>query len=798
MIFISKARLRVACAMFTLMIICHFSAKAQSELSGVITNSNSGDPLPGVVVRLEESFAVAITDEKGAFRFEKVYGKEVHLTTSHISYEPLQQTIALPAQPLRLHLKDRTFLSDEVNITATRVSEHAAFANSSVSKTDLEKINLGQDLPILLQSQTSVTTTSDAGNGVGYTGIRIRGSDATRVNVTINGIPLNDAESHQVYWVDLPDIAASVDNIQIQRGVGTSTNGAGSFGGSVNIQTDAMQTHAYGELSSSAGSFNTFRNAIRFGSGLLNHHFSVDGRVSMINSDGYIDRAKSALSSVFLSGGYYDEKQSLRLILISGKEKTYQSWYGVPQDSLNTNRTFNAAGIYFDNQGNIHYYDNQTDNYRQNHLQLIYSRSLATNWNLNAALHYTHGKGYYQEYVDETIYGPVAPYADSSFSQLGIIPSHIQQRWLNNGFYGMTWSLNHSIKRLELNIGGALNTYDGDHYDIITWQNYNTLYLEPHRYYQDNARKTDGNIFAKANFKVFNHFYLTGDLQFRQVYYAFTGKDATGADLPSTVNLSFFNPKAGISYEPSQSHRFYASVSVGQKEPVREDYRASTASSRPQSEYLTDYEGGYHYSGQQFTGGINVYYMDYRRQLVLNGKINDVGEFVRESIGDSYRAGIELEGTWAITKKWLLTGNITASQNKIKAYDQYVYDDASQTSIRYTYFNMKLAYSPDLISAASIHFKPLKSINLSLITKYVGEQFMDNTTSNERKISGYINNDLRAEWTPSIKGFKKVCFRAAVLNLFDAKYSTNGYTYYGNYYFPQAGINFMGGITVGW
>jgi iron complex outermembrane receptor protein len=349
-----------------------------------------------------------------------------------------------------------------------------------------------------------------------------------------------------------------------------------------------------------------------------------------------------------------------------------------------------------------------------------------------------------------------------------------------------------------LNIGGALNTYNGDHYDIITWQNYNTLYLEPHRYYQDNARKTDGNIFAKANFNVFNHFYLTGDLQLRQVHYAFTGKDATGADLPSSVNLSFFNPKAGISYEPSQSHRFYASVSVGQKEPVRDDYRASTAASRPQSEYLTDYEGGYHFSGHQFTGGINVYYMDYRRQLVLNGKINDVGEYVRESIGDSYRAGVELEGTWAITKKWLLTGNITASQNKIKAYDQYVYDEASQTSIRYTYFNMKLAYSPDLISASSIHFKPMKSINLSFITKYVGEQFLDNTTSNERKIAGYINNDFRAEWSPSIKGFKKVCFRAAVLNLFDAKYSTNGYTYYGNYYFPQAGINFMGGITIGW
>ncbi|MFM2207361.1 MAG: hypothetical protein RL213_1336 [Bacteroidota bacterium] len=783
----------VLCTVFFLSwIIIAGRAGAQGILSGIVTDGNGGLPVPGVVLNIEGSYSATVTDHAGRFRFERLPGSEATLITSHIAFEQKKITATLPSEDLRIALSPRTYLSEEVNISATRAGTRSAYAFTTIYKESLEETNLGKDLPVLLQLQPSTVTTSDAGNGVGYTGIRIRGSDATRVNVTINGIPLNDAESHQVYWVDLPDLAASVEDIQLQRGVGTSTNGPGAFGGSMNIRTEAPEREAFATVSSSAGSFNTYRNSIRFGTGMLQDRFHLEGRLSRITSDGYIDRATSDLSSLYLSAGYSSDKQSVRVLFLSGREKTYQAWYGVPEDSIATNRTFNPAGLYFDRFGNIGFYDNQTDNYRQNHLQALWSYDLSKGWMLNAALHHTGGKGYYEEFIDEDYYNGVDPVQDSMY----IRPYDIRQRWLDNSFYGMTWSVRHSGRKLEFNAGGAASRYSGDHFGKIIWQNYNTLQTGPYRYYDDDALKSDLNVFAKAEYEAVAGLVITGDVQYRHINYSFTGLDAGGDPLPADVRLDFFNPKAGISWEPNNWHRWYASVSVGQKEPVRDDYVASSPESRPLPELMIDYEGGYRYSGHRVSVNLNLFYMDYVRQLVLNGSINNVGEFVRESVGDSYRSGIEVEAAWAPSAKWNFRMNATVSRNRISSYPEYSYD--SSTVFRIDYLNTPIAYSPEAVGALSADWKPVSSLSVSLTGKYVGSQYLDNTRNEAHRLDAYLVNDLQLSWSPSLKGTKELAFTVAVYNLTDRMYSANGYVYYGtDYLFPQAGRHFMAGVRVG-
>lgn len=787
--------------------IAPMAAKGQFVLNGLITDQTDGLPVPGVAIKIEGAFSTAVSDSKGNFRFEQLKDSIVVLTTSHVSYQPDTVRVTLPSKTVTIALQPKTYLSEEVNITATRADRRSAFAYSSMDRQEIEKVNLAQDIPLLLQFQPSVISTSDAGNGVGYSGIRIRGSDATRVNVTINGIPVNDAESHQVYWVNMPDLAASVDNLQLQRGVGTSTNGAGAFGGSLNIQTTTLSADPHVEYSGSAGSFNTFRNSLQFGTGLLKNKFSLDGRLSLITSDGYIDRATSNLRSLYFSGGYYGDKQTLRAVVFSGKEKTYQAWYGVPQDSLENNRTFNPAGLYYGTNGSINYYDNQTDNYQQDNYQLIYSREFGNNWTLNTALHYTKGRGYYEEYVqgaDYADYGlPGSTVGDSVISESDLV----RQRWLDNDFYGMTWSLQHSADRLLLMFGGAVNQYKGDHYgEVISGLLLNPVSM-PYRYYDDKATKNDINAYGKIQYDAGHGLTLMGDVQLRHVAYSFTGLDSNRQSLPDDVSLTFFNPKAGITWEPNTLHRFYASVSVGQKEPVRDDYIASTTNSRPEPEKLVDYEAGYGYTGSNFTFGANLYFMNYIRQLILTGQINDVGEQVRQSIGKSYRAGIELTLNWRPVKSWSFGMNTTLSRNRIKSYPDYIMNyNTNSVVLHETYENTPIAFSPDYTGALMIVYKPLESVSMTLAGKYVGKQFLDNTANASKQIDAYFTQDLRLEWTPKVRNVRKLGFHAIIYNLSNLKYSSNGYTYsyiYGgesyteNYFYPQAPINFMAGVVVG-
>lgn len=778
---------------------------AQNVLSGTLLDATTREPVIGALVRIDGSYSATVSDLNGQFRFTQLKSDKVGITVTHLGFLEFHAKVDLPKEGWQVMLEPRTILSDEVTVTATRADNKSAMTYTSVSKEDLQSLNLGQDLPVLLNYLPSVVTTSDAGAGVGYTGIRIRGSDATRVNVTINGVPVNDAESHQVYWVDLPDFASSVENLQVQRGIGTSTNGAGAFGGSINIRSDAMSPTAFGEINSSYGSFNTLKNTLRFGTGLLGGKFALEGRLSRISSDGFIERSSSDLRSYYLSGGYYGKDQSLRLVLFSGLEKTYQAWYGVPEDSLATNRHFNPAGLYFGPDGQARYYDNQTDNYQQDYYQAIYNRTLGESWTLNGVLHYTKGRGYYQEYRQQDAYAhyglPDLQLGDSLITATDLV----RQRWLDNDFYGLTASANYLHDRWDVRLGGNLYRYEGIHFGQLTWAQLLGAVPTPFRYYENTATKDDRNVFLKLHYTLSPGLYVMGDLQYRNVAYSFEGPDRMGNRLPQSVSLDFVNPKAGITCEWNARHRACLSFARGSKEPVRDDFVDSSPESRPGAERMNDFEAGYHYTANAFRASVNGYWMDYTDQLILTGKINDVGEYTRQNVRDSYRAGIESELAVHITPRWVLAGNLSVSRNRIREFNEYVddYDNGGQQVI--VHRNTAIAFSPEWIAAAQLIFKPAKGLSLTAANKYVGKQYLDNTQNESRRLDAFFVTDLRAEYRFSLKQVKDIAFRWAVYNLFNREYAPNGYTFsyiYGgqttteNYYYPQAGINGAIGLAV--
>jgi iron complex outermembrane recepter protein len=691
-------------------------------------------------------------------------------------------------------------ISDSVIVAATRTDGKQGVAYTQVSKEDLKKQNLGQDIPVLLNLTPSVVVSSDAGNGVGYTGIRIRGSDATRINVTVNGIPMNDAESHGLFWVNMPDLASSVNSIQIQRGAGTSTNGAGAFGASINIQSNVLNAEPYAEVNSSAGSFNTFKNTVMVGSGLVGGKFTFDARLSKITSDGFVDRAASDLKSFFVSGGYYGTKTIIRANVFSGKERTYQSWYGIPEAALDTNRTYN-----------FYTYDNQTDNYQQDHYQLIGSHSINNNWNLNLALHYTRGKGYYEEFREQDDF---ANYGLPNFQLLqDTIPpitvsttDLVRQRWLDNHFYGLTYSVNYkSYNRLSFILGGGANQYRGAHYGNIIWMQYAGSIPKDYRYYDNDAVKTDINVYGKANYDFGAGINAFVDLQYRHVGYSFLGFDNNLQNVQQDVSLNFFNPKAGINVELPSDQQLYLSVSVAHREPTRDDFTQSTPASRPKAERMIDTELGYKKHWKNAMVGANGYFMYYQNQLVLTGRINDVGAYIRSNIDQSYRAGIELEGAVNIGKKVKLAGNLTFSQNKVLDFAEYIddYDNGGQVVNRYK--STDISFSPNMVGAATLSYEPVKKLVFSLINKYVSRQYLDNTSNKARSLNPYTTQDLRINYNFSVGAAKDISLILSVNNLLNAKYEPNGYTFsylYGgqqtteNYYYPQAGINVMGGVGV--
>jgi len=699
---------------------------------------------------------------------------------------------------------------NEVNVNALRAGEKTPVAFTNISKAEIEKGNLGQDLPYIISLTPSVVTTSDAGAGVGYTGFRVRGSDPTRINVTVNGIPLNDSESQGVWWVNMPDFSSSIENIQIQRGVGTSTNGASAFGASVNLKTDGLKKNPYFTTSNSMGSFGTLKNNIEFGTGLINNKFAFDGRVSKISSDGYIDRATSNLKSLYLQGTYFGASSVIKALVFTGNERTYQAWNGVPLNYLDSNRTFNS-----------YTYKNEVDNYGQTHYQLHYSKQLSTETTVNIAAHFTHGEGYYEQ---EKIGEDFADYgleniilSDDTISSTNLI----RRKWLNNDFGGFTYSLNHQMGSLDLVLGGASNSYSGQHYGNIIWAEYASNGAINHQYYWNKAEKLDHNFYAKANYKYSDATYLYLDLQRRRVDYIFEGYDRNGVPSEQEVSHAFFNPKIGLFHDLKQSQSIYVSFAVANKEPNRNDYVENKADEYPSHETLYDTEVGYKQSGEKFSLGVNLYHMKYENQLVLTGQINDVGAYRRANIDESYRKGIELEATYKLSDKMNWAGNMTLSENKIISHTEYVdnWDTWGQEKIDYE--NTDLAFSPTAIWASIFNYKVDKNISLDFISKYVGEQFIDNTSSDDRKLDDYLVNNLRLAYEWDSKIFKTAKLTLQVNNLLDNEYVSNAWVYrfvsdgydpreYDHYvnadsergynmaaYFPEATRNYLLGLTLG-
>lgn len=794
------------------------------QAGGQVTDDSTKENIPGAVVAVENSFLVTTTGVDGKFSFRELKGKSAVLKISHIGFETKTIEANLPAPQLEISLKPKTYLSDEVVVTATRASDKSPTAFSTVDKTGLEKNNLGQDLPFLLNTTPSVVVTSDAGAGVGYTGIRIRGSDPTRVNVTINGIPINDAEENGMYWVDLPDFASSVENIQVQRGIGTSTNGAGAFGGSVNILSSALSQEAFATVSEAYGSFNTLKNTFNFGTGLLKNKIAFEGRLSKINSDGFVDRATSDLKSFYLSGGYYGSRSTLRAIVFSGKEKTYQSWNGVPEAKLNND--YNALVThYYNNIGylynttadsinlfdsdsrtyNVFNYKNQTDNYQQDYYQLHYSFAATTHLTLNAALHYTKGKGYYEEYKYAQAFADYGLQDIDTGNGSITTTDLIRQKWLDNDFYGFTFSSNYETNKLQFTVGAAGNQYKGRHFDEIIWAQFAGNGSKDFVYNDNDATKNDFNVFAKAIYSLKDKVHLFGDVQYRTIDYSFLGLNEMAESARQHVNYGFFNPKAGITYTPGKLNKLYASVAMGHHEPVRKDFTESSSASRPKPEEMFDVEGGYIFSGSSLTVGTNIYFMKYKDQLVLTGKVNDVGEYTRENVPVSVRTGAEMEFAWRILKTLSLSGNITISRNKVKEFTEYIDDyDAGGQQVK-AHANADIAFSPSVISSATISWLPVKNLSLAFISKYVGKQYLDNTTDETRKLDPYFINDLLLQYHFSLSWCKEIALKFAAYNILDEKYESNGYTYgyfsggalvQENFYFPQAGLNWLGGVTM--
>jgi iron complex outermembrane receptor protein len=774
-------------------LLCPYVLWAQFTLQGKITDAENQNPLIGATISLDNSLSTQ-SDANGSFNFTKLKKGNYTIKISYLGFKTKEIAFVLEAnQTLNVSLSKNTFLADEVVVNATRASANSATTFKNLSKEDLEKNNFGQDLPYLLDQTPGVVTYSDAGAGVGYTGIRIRGSDPTRVNVTINGIPYNDTESQGTFWVNLPDFASSVDNIQIQRGVGTSTNGAGAFGGSLNIQTTTLTDSAYGEFNSSAGSYQTLKNTLKLGTGLINGKWSFDGRLSRIVSDGYIDRASSDLKSYFLSGAYYGKTSLLRLNVFSGTEKTYQAWNGVPEDKLKTDRRFNEFT-----------YDNQTDNYQQDHYQMLYSKSLSPQLSFNGALHYTYGRGYYEEFKTDQKFSKYG-LADVTIGSQKITKTDlIRRRWLDNDFYGLTYSLNYKpSNKVDFTLGGAYNQYDGDHFGEVIWAKYASNGTIRQQYYFDNGFKTDFNVFGKASVQL-NKLALFADLQYRKINYDFLGFDNLLNNVTQTANLNFFNPKVGFTYLLNNQSNFYASYSIGNKEPNRNDFTLSTPTSRPKAEQLRNLEAGYRFKGNTFSGGANLYLMDYKNQLVLTGKVNDVGAFIRSNVAKSFRNGVELDGNVRLNQKlnWAMTAAF--SQNKVQDFEEFIDDYDKGGQVRNVYTKTDLAYSPNFVGSSTLAFKAFKNAEIALLSKYVSQQYLDNTSNDSRKLDAFFVNNLRLSYDLKLKGIKNIGFGLLVNNIFNELYESNGYTFSyiagglttENFYYPQAETNFLFSMNV--
>ena len=792
-----------------LLLFITFTSIAQNNFVGRVTDS-SGEPIVGANILNEESNLITYTDENGKFYLNS-NSTNIDIQVSHVGYLTKEIKFSNPNQEINIVLDDGIILKDEIKVISTRAKYNSPFAFTNISKSFIEKNNSGKDIPFLINSTPSTYSTSDAGNGIGYTGVRIRGSDATRINVTINGIPYNDSESHGVFWVNVSDLASSANSIQVQRGVGSSTNGGGAFGGTVSIKTGKASEDFKLKYSSSAGSYKSFKNTLELNSGLIKNKINMNLRLSKINSDGYVDRATSDLKSYYASASYYSDKTSIDLINFSGKERTYQSWWGTPEGRINNDieemNNVIANNGYSDEQAdnllnsgrtfNYYTYDNQTDNYQQDHYQMHFNHDISNTANLHLALHYTYGRGYYEEFREDDNLSNYYDFLENKSLDL------VRRRWLSNHFYGLTYSFSKKFDKSEINIGGALNEYDADHFgEIIQPQ---LMVSEP--YYFSKSFKKDGNIFIKYNLNITESAELFTDMQLRGYSHKMKGNDNDKSIIDVDKNNVFFNPKVGLTKSLNDKVILYGSVAVANREPIRSDYIDSKIEPKHESLVNIELGKGFNYNIGSFN--TNLYLMEYNNQLITTGEVNDVGAYIRENVKKSRRFGVEFTNVLN-SKDFYVNSSLSLSRNLVYNFNETLYDygaDFSQYNIiENKYVITDLAFSPGVLLNNHFEWKANKFLSFILNSKYVGKQYLDNTSNEKRVLKDFLINDFKIQTNLTNNVFNNLFFKIEINNIFNVKYSSNGYTfgYYGgmdyevreNYFYPQATRNIMFSVSI--
>lgn len=790
-------------------IVC--GQRHNGTITGRVTDE-AGTPLPGASVVLKEAVTGVATDNDGRYTLRGLRNGSWTLHISYTGYEALDTVVMVNgAAVIDAALREALYVAGEVIVRGSRAGARTPMAHSTVGYEELRERDLTRDMPYLLSLTPSVVETSDAGTGIGYTSLRIRGSDASRINITLDGIPLNDPESQQVFWVDLPDLASSAGSIQVQRGVGTSTNGAGAFGASVNISTMTPPTDAGAAADISYGSFNTSRLTAKAWTGMLGDRFSMIVRASQIRSDGFVDHSAADIKSAMVSGLWSAPSDMIRFNVITGSEKTGISWWGVPAEVLPVNRRYNPAGEYTDANGDIRYYEDETDVYTQNHYHLFHTHLFPGRVSLNTGLHLTTGLGYYEEQKSDISlfeYGLSDMFpTDPILSEQDIV----QRKWLDNLFYGAVWSLVKQGATTEWTLGGAINRYDGDHYGTILWMENPGDVSPGHEWYRNNGLKDEMNLYGKVSTSLTGNLSGFLDMQLRHIRYRFEGPDDDMKDLGGSHRFLFFNPKAGLFWNNGNGSEAFVSVAVAHREPTRADYKeaAGDPAATPGRERLTDFEGGYTFRTSGAALGVNLYYMRYLDQLVPTGKISNTGYPVMTNVPESYRAGVELSGSYRPSPLAALKMNLTLSRSRIMDFRNYYFnyntEDWSEEYLFSDLGTVDIAYSPRLTGSAELEVNPLKNLSFSLTGKYVGRQYFDNTMSADRVIDPYFVSNLSSAYGIKFKKAGELTLRFTVNNLFNSLYENNAYggmwTEDGEektwaYFFPQAGINWMAGISL--
>ncbi|WP_166386760.1 TonB-dependent receptor [Polaribacter sp. 11A2H] len=802
---------------FFLFLFAGIFANAQSlTLKGKVVDEHN-ESLPGATILVKENNKGTSTDFDGKFQLNLLKG-DYTIQVSFIGYNTVSKEIHLDKNnEIEFTLVPNATVLEEVLVSAVRVNADVPVTFSNLSKKEIATRNLGQDIPILLNYMPSVVSSSDAGAGVGYTYMSVRGSNGERINVTVNGIPYNDAESHGSFWVNLGDFASSTENLQLQRGVGTSTNGSGAFGASLNILTDAVAEEAGGEISNSFGSYGTRKHTVKFTTGKINDHIEIAGRLSNIYSDGYVDRASSDIKSYYLQGSYTDENTLIKAVTFGGKEVTYQAWEGLTADQLKEDR-----------RQNPYTYENEVDDYDQNHYQLHWNEKLNENWSTNLALNYTKGAGFFEQYKADTevisdldedgtldfdnyngiLEGTKIKTVENEDGSTSLIPitDAIVRRWLENDFYVVNFNTNYKTDKLNLISGISYSNYTGNHFGEVIWgKEFTDTASIRDQYYFSDAKKTDFSIFAKATFDISEKLSGYADVQGRFVNYETKGITSKRAPIDVDANFNFFNPKVGLTYKINDDNNLYTSFAVANREPNRNDFEAGVTT----HETLNDLEFGWRFKSENFKLNSNIYYMNYKNQLVLTGALDDVGAPVRATSGDSYRLGLEIDADIRVSDQFSIKPNVAFSSNKNR--DFFITRDANP--IPQALGNTDLSFSPDIIAGNMFIFKPIDNLQFSFLSKFVGKQYMSNfgsAISDNDVLNDYFTSDFNIVYqiTPN-KVFKSIVFSALVNNIFNTEYVDRGYYYTYDYtdngntvtgdgagYYPQATRNFLVGVTL--